>query len=100
MCSDDIPTDNKPGACCLPPQTWNTATNTCQECTNTQAPSELKAGVDQPYISCRGDVNDMAKTHFKYKLTKISGTPETPYVSTTPVLNGTQILHAVTPLSE
>ncbi len=100
MCSDDIPTDNKPGACCLTPQTWNTATGTCQECTNTQAPSELKAGVDQPYISCKGDIGDATKTHFKYKLTKTSGPPEAAYISTTPVANGDQILHTVTPLSE
>jgi len=100
MCSDDIPTDNKPGACCLPPQTWNTATNTCQECTNTQAPSELKAGVDQPYISCTGN-GDTAQTHFKYRLTKTSGTPAaTPYTSTTPTLIGTQVLHTETPFTE
>ncbi len=83
MCSDDIPTDNKPGACCLPPQTWNTATGTCQECTNTQAPSELKAGVDQPYISCTGN-GDTTQTHFKYRITPLTGSlPITPTVTST-----------------
>lgn len=41
-------------------------------CTNTQAPAELKAGVDQPYIACMGN-GDATKTHFRYKLVKTSG---------------------------
>ena len=100
MCSDDLPNDNKPGACCLPPQTWNTATGTCMECTNTQAPSELKAGVDQPYISCTGN-GDTTQTHFRYRITKTSGTPTADvYTSTTPSPVGTQILHTATPFTE
>ena len=100
MCSDDIPTDNKPGACCLPPQSWNTATGTCMECSNTQAPSELKAGVDQPYISCTGN-GDTTQTHFRYRLTKTSGTPTADvFTSVTPVSVGTQVLHTATPFTE
>jgi hypothetical protein len=84
MCSDDIPTDNKPGACCLPPKKWNTATGTCEDCSQTQAPSELKAGVDQPYISCNGDPADSTKTYFKYRITPITGSlPITPTTTAT-----------------
>lgn len=61
-------------------------------CTNTQAPSELQAGVDQPYISCMGN-GDATKTHFRYKLIKTAGSTETDFVSTVPAIIGTQILH-------
>lgn len=61
-------------------------------CTNTQAPSELKAGIDQPYISCTGN-GDATKTHFRYKIIKTAGSTETDFVSTIPALIGTQMLH-------
>ena len=94
MCSDDVPGDTLPGACCLPPERWDTSLSSCIECTNTQAPSELKAGLDQPYISCTGSGST---THFKYRLTKTSGTPAaTPYTSPDPILNGTPVLHTAT----
>lgn len=71
MCSDDNLTDNKPGACCVAPKKWNTATNTCAECTTTQAPSELQVGVDKPYITCNAN-GDTLKTHFRYRLTPVA----------------------------
>lgn len=47
VCSDDNPNDNKPGACCIAPKKWDSTANAgvgaCVECTNTQAPAELKA---------------------------------------------------------
>jgi hypothetical protein len=71
------------------------------ECTQTQAPSELKAGVDQPYISCNGDPTDSTKTHFKYRLTKTAGTPSADsYTSPTPLSIGTSVLHTATPFTE
>jgi len=72
MCSDDNLGDGKPGACCIPPKKWNSTTNSCVECSNTQAPSELKAGVDEPYITCTGN-GDNTKTHFKYRISPITG---------------------------
>lgn len=69
MCSDDNLADGKPGACCIPPKKWNSTTNACVECSNTQAPSELKAGIDEPYITCTGN-GDTTKTHFRYRITK------------------------------
>lgn len=54
MCSDDNLADNLPGACCVPPATWNTVSKSCTGCLATQAPSELRAGIDQPYITCAG----------------------------------------------
>lgn len=95
MCSDDNLTDDKPGACCVPPKKWNTATSSCVECSNTQAPSELKAGIDQPYITCTGN-GDTTKTHFKYRITK-QGSTDAPFISEiftigTPVLHPTMTL--------
>ena len=92
LCSDDLPDDNKPGACCIPPKTWSTATNSCVECSNTQAPSEIKADFDQPYISCTGS-GVATQTHFRYRITKTSPTnTDAPYVSE-PFTIGTQVLH-------
>lgn len=97
MCSDDNPSDGKPGACCVPPKKWNSTTNTCVECSNTQAPSELKAGVDQPYITCTGN-GDTTKTHFRYRITK-EGATETPFISE-PFTIGTQVLHPTMTLGD
>lgn len=94
VCSDDNLTDNKPGACCVAPKKWNTATNTCAECTTTQAPSEIQFGVDKPYISCVAN-GDTSKTHFKYRLTPVGASAGTPYVSESFTV-GTQILHTAT----
>lgn len=67
-------------------------------CTNTQAPAELKAGVDEPYITCTGD-GDIAKTHFKYRITSVA--QSTPAVvatstSTNPSLTVTKLLAKAT----
>lgn len=69
-------------------------TRTCfGDCNQTQAPSELKAEYDQPYISCLGS-GDITQTHFKYRLTKINGaSSEVEFVSSESELIGIQILH-------
>ncbi len=96
LCSDDIPDDGKPGACCLPPESWDTETASCRSCTNTQAPNVLKAGFDQPYIACTGDGN-VANTHFRYRITKEGGT-DAPFISELYTI-GTQVLHSTIPTS-
>lgn len=90
MCSDDNLTDDKPGACCVPPKKWDTASATCKSCSNTQAPSELKANYDQPYIACTGD-GTVSNTHFRYRITK-AGSADAPFVSELYTI-GTQVLH-------
>lgn len=90
FCSDDDFTDNTPGACCHASNQWNSASKSCVQCTSTQAPSELKAGVDQPYITCTGN-GDATKTHFKYRLTQKGGIMP-PFISDAHTL-GTQVLH-------
>ena len=91
-CSDDNLTDNKPGACCIAPKKWNTATNTCAECTTTQAPSELQVGLDKPYITCTGN-GDTTKTHFKYRLTPTVPSATNPVFVSHIFPVGTQVLH-------
>jgi hypothetical protein len=61
--------------CCPSGQSYCPTTNSCVvtgSCAScsTSAPSELKAGVDQPYISC-GAVD--SKTHFRYRIISGSG---------------------------
>ena len=90
MCSDDNLGDGKPGACCVPPKQWSTQNSSCTECNSTQAPSEIKASVDEPYITCTGN-GDLTKTHFRYRLTK-QGSTDVPFVSGLFTL-GTQVLH-------
>lgn len=90
MCSDDNLTDNLPGACCVPPEKWDTTTKTCTACSNTQAPAELKANHDQPYIACTGN-GVLTDTHFRYRLTKKDST-DAPFVSDI-FSNSTQVLH-------
>lgn len=51
--------------------TTNSCSTTCASCA-TSAPSELKAGVDQPYISC-GAI-DNTNTHFRYKISSGAAT--------------------------
>lgn len=90
VCSDDLPADGKPGACCVAPKTWDTATATCQSCSNTQAPTELKANYDQPYITCTGN-GIVSDTHFRYRITK-TGSTDAPFISELHTI-GTQVLH-------
>lgn len=90
MCSDDNLTDNLPGACCVPPEKWDTATKTCKACSNTQAPAQVKANYDQPYIACTGD-GVLTNTHFRYKLTK-QGSTDASFISDI-FSNSTQVLH-------
>jgi hypothetical protein len=96
MCSDDLPNDGKPGACCIPPKKWSTSANgwagACVECSNTQAPAELKAGVDEPYITCTGN-GDTTKTHFKYRITKQGSTAAGDTFISEQFTIGTQVLH-------
>lgn len=70
-------------------------TKTCfGDCNQTQAPSELKAEFDQPYINCSGS-GDATQTHFKYRLTKINGSSsKVEFVLPEPEIVGTQILHS------
>jgi hypothetical protein len=66
-----------PSCTCPAGSTYDAPTNTCiapASCANTQAPSELKVGVDQPLITCTGN-GDMTKTHFKYRIKK-QGSPD------------------------
>lgn len=85
------------GACCPADTTWNSTQNSCvpnNTCTNTQAPRELKAGYDQPYIACTG--NGVATdTHFRYRITKV-GSTDAPFISDI-FINGTQVLHPTIP---
>ncbi len=64
---------------------WSSVAKTCfGDCNQTQAPSELKAEYDQPYISCLGS-GDATQTHFKYRLTRINGdSSEVEFVSPEP----------------
>lgn len=95
MCSDDNFTDNLPGACCVPPEKWDTATKTCKACSNTQAPSELKANYDQPYITCTGN-GVVADTHFRYMIKQ-----GTTVVMTSDIYpNSTQVLHPKMPAGD
>lgn len=102
MCSDDNLSDNKPGACCLAPKKWNSTANggagACVECNNTQAPSELQANLDQPYITCTGN-GDTNKTHFRYKLTNLTDTAQAPFVSDIKSVN-TSVLHPTLPKAD
>lgn len=92
MCSDDNLTDGKPGACCVPPEKWDSTANggagACLACSNTQAPAELKANYDQPYITCTGN-GVVADTHFRYMIKQ-----GTTVVMTSDIYpNSTQVLH-------
>jgi hypothetical protein len=63
-------------------------------CTSTQAPAELKAGIDEPYITCTGN-GDTTQTHFKYRITPVVQTPTSVTASTTstnPSLTVTKLL--------
>jgi len=81
------------GACCPAGAQWSSANNKCEtNCTTTQAPSELKAGIDQPYISCTA--GPTGTTHFKYRLTDTSAPTATPFISAI-YTNGTQVLHPI-----
>lgn len=99
MCSDDNLTDGKPGACCVPPEKWDSTANAgagaCKACSNTQAPAELKANYDQPYITCTGN-GVVADTHFRYRITK-EGSTDAPFVSDI-FQNSVQILHPKMPI--
>lgn len=101
MCSDDNLNDGKPGACCIAPKKWSSTANggvgACVECSNTQAPSELQAGLDQPYITCTGN-GDATKSYFKYKITKI-GSTDAPFVSEIKPL-GEQVLGQALPVGD
>lgn len=91
--SSDTLATTQIGACCPAGAQWNSANNKCEtNCTTTQAPSELKAGVDQPYISCTA--GPTGTTHFKYRLTDTSAPTATPFISAI-YSNGTQVLHPV-----
>lgn len=81
------------GACCPAGAQWSSANNKCESnCTTTQAPSELKAGVDQPYITCTA--GPTGTTHFRYRLTDTSAPTATPFISAI-YSNSTQVLHPV-----
>ena len=95
MCSTTCPlgsTGTHPTCICSAGSTYDIPTNTCispASCTNTQSPSELKVGVDQPLITCTGN-GDMTKTHFKYRIKK-QGSPDV-FISESFTLN-TQVRH-------
>lgn len=80
------------GACCPAGAQWSIANNRCEtNCNTTQAPSELKAGVDQPYISCTAGPS--GTTHFRYRLTDMSAPTAAPFISNI-YSNGTPVLHS------
>lgn len=92
MCSDDNLTDGKPGACCVPPEKWDSTANAgagaCRACNNTQAPGEIKANYDQPYITCTGN-GVLTDTHFRYMIKQ-----GTTVIMTSDIYqNSTQVLH-------
>ena len=68
---------------------WN-GTTCMSTCTTTEAPSELKANVDKPYISC---TNGAQGTHFKYRISNPNDTAFTPFESTSIYSVGTRVLH-------
>lgn len=81
------------GACCPAGAQWSFANNKCEtNCNTTQAPSELKAGIDQPYITCTAGPS--GTTHFRYRLTDVSAPTATPFISAI-YANSTPVLHPV-----
>ena len=48
---------------------WSCDSNACINACGTHVPSELKAGVDIPFITCDAKPGS---THFRYQITKVS----------------------------
>lgn len=67
---------------------WN-GTSCASTCTTTEAPSELKANVDKPYISCTDNTKG---SHFKYRISDPNNPEFTPIVSDIYTV-GTRVLH-------
>lgn len=67
---------------------WN-GTTCMSTCTTTEAPSELKANMDKPYINC---TNGAQGTHFKYKISNPNDIAFTPILSDIYSV-GTRVLH-------
>lgn len=62
-------------------------------CTDTEAPNELKANIDKPYIDCNGATG----THFKYRISNPEDNTFTPVESSIFLVSGTErILHQST----
>ncbi len=64
---------------CAAEQVWN-GTSCTSNCTTTEAPSELKANVDKPYISCTDSTKG---AQFKYRISDPNNPAFTPIVSGT-----------------
>jgi hypothetical protein len=55
------------GACCPLGMKWSCDLNTCANSCGTHVPSELKTGIDIPYITCDAKPGS---SHFRYQITQ------------------------------
>ncbi len=73
-------------ACCPAGTGWNCSTNSCQNQCGVHVPTELKAGIDTPYITCDAQPGT---THFRYQIVNGGTTYTSPLF-----VNGTSAKHA------